>query len=88
MFISYFIGTICSKKCCQNLEVQKKDKKWMGVQAAYRGRVQTNLQTFIHLMFDAEMGRPKYFRKFHHWLLIYFVDIDTKRFAGNNFANA
>ena len=42
------------------------------MQIACRRQVQTNLQTDNLLMFDAEMGRPKYFRKFHRWLLIDF----------------
>ena len=50
----------------------EKDKKGLGVQVAYRRRVQINLQTENLFMFDAEMEKPKYFRKFYRWLLIDF----------------
>ena len=72
VFILFFIGPIYSKKYFQKLEVQEKDEKGVRVQIAYRRQVQTNLQTDNLLMFDAEIGRPKYFRKFHRWLLIDF----------------
>ena len=72
VFILFFIGPIYSKKYFQKFEVQEKDKKGVRVQIAYRRQVQTNLQTDSLLMLDAEMGRPKYFRKFHRWVLIDF----------------
>ena len=73
VFIPYFIGAIRSKKMLSKVRGSEKDKKGLGVQVAYRRQVQTNLQTDNLLMSDAEMGRPKYFRKFHRWL---FIDFD------------
>ena len=60
-FFPYLIGVIGSKKCRQKLGFQKKDKIEVGLQVAYRGQVQTNLQIDSLLMFDATIGRPKYF---------------------------
>ena len=57
------------KKTLSTFGGTEKDKRGSGVQIAYRRRVQTNLQTDNLLMFDAETGRPKYFEKFHWWLL-------------------
>ena len=68
-FIPYFIEAICSNICDGGSE---KDKKGLGVQVPYRRWVKINFQTDNLLMFDAEMGIPKYFRKFYHELLIDF----------------
>ena len=72
VFIPYFIGAIGSKKMLSKVRGSEKDKKGLRVQVAYRRQVQTSLQTDNLLMFDAEMGRPKYFRKFNRWLLVDF----------------
>ena len=61
-----------AQKMLSKVEGSEKGKKVVGVKVAYRRQVQTNLQTNNLLMFDAEMGRPKYFRKFNRWLLVDF----------------
>ena len=84
MFIPYVIKVIWSK----NVD--------------YRYLIQTSFRFFYAdrhlkykeidnlLIFDAEMGRPKFFRIFHCWLfrLMNFVDIDTKNIGVIDFLNA
>ena len=60
------------KKMLSKVWSSQKDKKRVRVQIPYRRWVQTNLQTDNLLMFDAEMGKPKYFRNLHQWYLINF----------------
>ena len=72
------LGPYAEKDVVEIWRFRKKIKKGggggggEGVQVVYRRRVQCNLHAVNLLMFDIEMGRPIYFRKFHSWLLIYF----------------